>query len=244
VKKGGRLYTREREFDDLLKYLSHQEEILNHFFNIAFAIACDEVVSRLVCGPLGISDSGPFESLGSEVQSLYNWGKSENVTQQDSFFITDESLVGVELKLASTSSPEQIAKYAALLTWEEKKRGPRGNLGLLFIVPERAMASHWSKVGLDGPSIDNEYFAELKRAKLRGRILELFEKESEHVIDVLERLRLAVVSWTWLRDEIIKIENELDCSNRGDQTLKRLLVGLRTQIEAHKNTGITQAHAS
>jgi hypothetical protein len=49
------------------------------------------------------------------------------------------------------------------------------------------------------------------------------------------------VSWRWVRDEISKIESELDSTARGDQTLKRLLAGLRDQIQAHEKTGIVKA---
>jgi len=52
----------------------------------------------------------------------------------------------------SSSWPEQIIKYAALLTLEELHKGPREQLGLLFIVPESAIESHWKKCGLKGAS--------------------------------------------------------------------------------------------
>src|ERR1017187_8374725 len=109
--EGYRLYGRNRKIDHFLKYLSRQEEVLNFFFNIAFAIAPDDVLSRLLCTPLDIRDDGPFESFGGgQLAARYGFG-NENVTQPDGFFATRESLVGVELKLNSPSSPEQIAKY-------------------------------------------------------------------------------------------------------------------------------------
>jgi hypothetical protein len=72
-------------------------------------------------------------------------------------------------------------------------------------------------------------------------VRQLFQSKSEDIKGDIKRLHLAAVSWRWLRDEISKIEGELDCSVRGDQTLKRLLAGLRAQIEAHRNTGIVEA---
>ncbi len=148
--EGYRLYGRNLKIDAFLKYLSGQEEVLNFFFNIAFAIAPDDIISRLLCTPLDIRDEGPFESFGGEqLAARYEFGK-ENVTQPDGFFAT----------------------------------------------------------------------------RIKGDI---------------KRLHLAAVSWTWLRDEISKIERELDPEARGDQTLKRLLAGLRAQIEAHGNTGIVKA---
>ena len=93
--------------------------------NLVFSIVGDEVISRLLCQPLRISDPGPFESIGREIGLQYGWRKSENVTQQDGFFVSPSSLIGVELKLGSTSWPEQIAKYVALIIWEEAFSYPR-----------------------------------------------------------------------------------------------------------------------
>jgi hypothetical protein len=66
IPKQGRVYVRTRKHQDILEYLSFQEEVLNHVFNVAFAIAGDAVVSRLLCEPLGIDDQGPFTSHGRE----------------------------------------------------------------------------------------------------------------------------------------------------------------------------------
>ena len=58
--------------------------------------------------------------------------------------------------------------------------------------------------------------------------------------DVLNRLVLAVVSWGSFREETEAIEQDLDCSKVGDQSLQRLLAGLRAQITSHDNTGLTE----
>ena len=135
-----------------------------------------------------------------------------------------------------------------------RKQRLRENLGLLFILPEKSLESNWSKVGLKilsgrgDPAHSStirrcppDFFDNLNQRKLPAKVRQLFESESGHIRSDFERLRLAAVSWTWLRHEISKIESELDCSIRGDQTLKRLLAGLRAQIEAHRNTGIVEA---
>jgi hypothetical protein len=233
----GPLYSRSRTFSETRAYLNGQEEILNQVFNLVFSIAGDQVVSRLLCLPLVIVDPGPFESIGREIGSRYGWRKSENVTQQDGFFVTPSSLIAVELKLGSTSWAEQIAKYVALMIWEEVQSGTRSNLGLLFIVPEAALAGHWTSVGLTGPNIDANFTGCLVQAKLPKKIRNLFKQKPDHVASVLNRLRLAVVSWTSFRDEIKVFEQGLG-SGAGDQTLKRLLSGLYAQINGHDNTGL------
>jgi hypothetical protein len=234
----GPLYSRSRTFSETRAYLNGQEEILNQVFNLVFSIAGDRVVSRLLCNPLEIADAGPFESIGREIGSRYGWRISENVTQQDGFFVTHSSLIGVELKLGSKSWPEQIAKYVALMIWEEQVSGRRSNLGLLFIVPETALSAHWSSVDLAGPHIDAKFLATLNKAKLPKKIQTLFEQKPAEAADVLKRLGVAVVSWGSFRDQIQAIEKECDSSDAGGQTLQRLLAGFRAQIEEHENTGI------
>jgi hypothetical protein len=234
----GPLYSRSRSFGETRAYLNGQEEILNQMFNLVFSIAGDQVVSRLLCKPLGISDPGPFQSLGREIGLRYGWRKSENVTQQDGFFVTPSSLIAVELKLESTSWPEQITKYVALMIWEEAYSRPRANLGLLFIVPEAALSAHWANVGLDGPKIDARFADRLDRLRLPKKIQTLFEANSAEVHSVLTRLHLAAVSWNQLRTGIAAIETELNPQNVGDQTLLRLLAGFRDQLEHHDKTGV------
>jgi hypothetical protein len=230
------LYSRHTKPSDIGSVLARQEEILNHFFNIAFAIASDDVISRLLCKPLDIQDPGPFTSIESDLSKRYGWGTSENVTQPDSFFTTSKSLLAVELKLKSPSWPEQIAKYAALMRWEEEKNGSRENLGLLFVIPKPALSDHWKKLGLKGPIIDEGFFARLDRTKLPDRIKKLFDREPAEIMSVLNRMSVDAISWTWLRDEIQKIEAEV--TGGRNQTLERLLTGLRDQIERHQYTEI------
>ena len=231
--------------------LSNKEEILNHIFNFTFAIAADPIISRLFCEPLGIDDQGPFLSLGREVLERYEL--AENVTQQDGLFVSDSAIIAVELKLGSKSWPIQIIKYAALMVLEEKLRQSGGDfrktqLGLIFIVPNDSLLTHWNDVHLSGPVIDAGYLSEISTEKLDRRLKpsteleKLLAEHQEQFVSVLDRLKLTVVSWTEFRDSIAKIERELDRSKQqGDQTLRKLLAGLRAQIDVHDRTGIPKS---
>lgn len=236
----GPLYSRVRKLSDLRTYLAGQEEVLNHFFNLAFSIMPDGVIARLLCRPLSIEDPGPFDSLGRDLALRYGWKASENVTQPDGFFLSARSLIAVELKLTSTSWPEQLAKYIALMLWEERQTGQRTNLGLLFIVPELAIESHWETLGLETEKIDSGFIGRLDTAKLPRRIIDLFEATSDDVRRIAAQLSMSVVSWSSLIQELQSIEAELCSSSVGEQTLLRLLTGFRTQIETHSGTGFHQ----
>ncbi len=247
------LYSRQPMTDDEHRvFLNNKEEILNHVFDVTFAIAGDAVIQRLFCEPLRITDAGPFQSFGrKETASRYEGVPGETPSQPDGFFTTRDSAICIELKLKTYSSPEQLAKYVAIMAWEEmlreKKFGHKfQSLGLIFIVPEKSVSTHWKRTSLvdfgqrtdlAGREIRDE-FLKLDRTKWNPVIKQLFDEKREDVANILDRLCLTVRSWTNLRDEIAKIEEDLDCSKVGDQTLGRLLAGLRAQIEAHEDTGV------
>ena len=141
VAKGANaLYSRRpmSKAEDIRDLVSHKEEILNHVFNLTFAIAGDEIIERLFCEPLGIENKGPFLSLGREIKKLYEL--PDNVTQQDGLFVSDGAAIGVELKLGSSSSIGQLLKYIMLFLLEEKRKKHRLQIGLMFIVPDKSLS--------------------------------------------------------------------------------------------------------
>ena len=161
-----------------------------------------------------------------------------NVTQPDGIFISDRTFAGVEIKLNSSTWPEQIAKYVALMVWEEVEIRRREQLGLLFIVPEVAVNEHWQKCGLESPEIDASFLETLNSDRLPKRIRKLFNDNKDHAEDVLDRLHLSVISWSRFREQICEIQDRLCVENEGEQTLHRLLEGFLAQLDAHRDTGI------
>ena len=238
VNKSGPLYSRGLKIADLIRDLHGKEEILNHVFDLTFAIAPDAVISSLFVEPHGFVDAGPFESLGRDIGNRYGWGVLENVTQTDGFFVSEKTIAGIEIKLGSSTWPEQIAKYVAVMVSEEIEFHRRDQLGLLFIVPESAVNGHWRKCRLDGAMIDASFLEILNPEKLPKRIRELFSDERDIVANVLNRLRLSVVSWSAFREQVVEIQDRLSVADQGEQTLHRLLDGFRAQLDAHRKTGI------
>lgn len=159
-------------------------------------------------------------------------------------FVSPRSIVGVELKLGTTSSVEQIAKYIAILLWEMEVSGSRNQLGLLFIVPDRALANHWEATGLGASQIDSGFLDRLDFKKLPKRAQELLREKASTVRWATQRLRMQVLSWDQFRNSLIAFRAGLDEQRAGDQTLVRLLKGLEAQIEQHGNTGISTELAS
>jgi hypothetical protein len=236
VNLSGPLYTRGRNSSAWRDHLHRQEEILNHLFNLTFAIAPDDLIARTLLHHLEILDPGPFQSLGREVRQRYGWGA--NNMQQDGLFVSEAVAVGIEMKLTATSSATQIAKYAALLMWEERYSGKKTHLGLLYIVPATAMKNHWRKCGLQGPVIDADFVDRTNGIELPSEIRALIDNNPEHWRSTLSRMKLAVISWHQLRDRLDRVRGELNPSTPGDQTLVRLISGFLDQLGVHQGTGL------
>jgi len=234
------LYTRDVRATDLRRFLQTQEEILNHIFDITFAIAPDSLLARAFLQPLGFSDGGPFLSVGREARQRYGWDGSTNNTQQDGLFVSGNTVVGVELKLTSASSAIQVAKYAALFAWEQKLNGPKDQVGLLYIVPESALGDHWAHCGTAGPSIPPTFVQEVEAMKLPRQIRSFIENERELWESTLRRMVLGVISWRDLRRCLADMRDELDPTTPGDQTLVRLIDGFLDQLAVHHHTGLVE----
>jgi hypothetical protein len=174
--------------------------------------------------------------LGREIKQRY--GLADNVTQQDGLFVTENSIVGVELKLESKSSADQIMKYAALMVLEEKYLNKSLQLGLMFIVPQKAVSRHWQSVQLETPSINASYLDRLDGERLNRKVAAMLTKNRAAFASVLDRLSLSVITWADFWESLASIQQSLDCARCGDQTAFRLLAGLRAQISTHKGTGL------
>lgn len=233
------IYVRKRAETEQMTYLRSQEETLNHVFDLTLAIAGDDVVRRLLFKPLGFDGNGKIESLGREVMERYGW--KGNVTQQDGFFVSPESLVGVELKLGSETTSEQVLKYVTLMHCEEVIAGTRPNVGLLFIVPDTSRDSIWEQCGISGSGeIDESYLDGITTQDMAKHMQERIEENDEAFRGLLNRLKLAVISWSDFDESMSKILSDLDPHRVGDQTLIKLLEGFRAQLRDHDGTGIEE----
>ena len=231
------IYVRKRAEAEQMAYLRSQEEILNHVFDLTLAIAGDAVVRRLLFRPLGFDGYGAIESLGREVKVRYGWKR--NVTQQDGFFVSAESLVGVELKLGSVTTSEQVLKYVTLMHCEEEITGTRPNVGLLFIVPNTLRDSIWEQCGISGPEeIDESYLDGEITRNLAKHMQKRIEENGESYRGLLKRLKLAVISWSDFDESMSEIVSDLNPNRAGDQTLIKLLEGFQAQLRDHDGTGI------
>ena len=214
------------------------EETLNHIFDITFAITPDAVVGEILHRPLGIREEGPFQNIGREVADRYGWGEA-NVTQQDRFFVSPTSAIGVELKLGATTSPIQVLKYLALMVLEEEHRGRKEELGLLYITPDDTSAAVLKQCGADEFGAMPARFWELiPRSKINRTVKKLMALYTSQFEGALDRLRIGQRSWRELTQACI-VRAELSRGLPGDKTLSRLLEGFVAAVVEHAGTGVS-----
>lgn len=233
VNRTGPLYARERNHAEQRDWMLTQEEVLNHVFDITFAIAPDRLIEACFADPFGWQDSGPYESLGREVRQRYGWSSSENVTQHDGLFVSEKSMIGVELKLNAQSSLNQIIKYAALMAWEERVSGPKEHLGLLYVLLPSSRDRHWANCGLDGPHIDSTALDRVELDDLSVRVRQLCRDQRDEILSVLERMRLTSMSWIDVMSSCEAFLVHLNMEHPGDQCLKKLVDGFIAQVMDH-----------
>jgi hypothetical protein len=233
VNRTGPLYARERNHAEHRDWMLTQEEVLNHVFDITFAIAPDKLIEACFVEPLGCADAGPFNSLGREVRQRYGWSASENVTQHDGLFVSERSAISVELKLNAPSSLNQIIKYAALLAWEERVRGPKEHLGLLYVLLPSSADQHWRRCGLDGPHVDGQALDGVDIDELPSRVRQLCRDHRSEVSSVLDRMKVAAVTWQDLAARCSAQAKSLEMDRAGDQCLAKLIDGFVAQVEEH-----------
>ena len=131
---------------------------------------------------------------------------------------------------------------------EERHSGQKNNVGLLFIVPDKSKETLWRKcrVSEDG-GIDASFLGRIPSDGLERQIRNLDEfgcsnataNEGNSVFGfLLDRLRLATISWAELDKSMAEIMGRADPEAPGDQTLINLLEGFRAQMAEQKGTGV------
>ncbi|MGI8705122.1 MAG: hypothetical protein ACR2JJ_04920 [Sphingomicrobium sp.] len=241
IQDGGTLYTRRGTSKENLKRLLALEETLNHVFEITFAIAPDAVIAECFCQPLGIEDAGPFARLGREVAERYVWG---NVTQQDGYFVSSQSAVGVELKLSAPTSATQVLKYLALMVQEQKVGGGKKSLGLLYVTPKVDPASLWKQCAADANGqLADDWLSQFEGSQLNPTLGKLLQTYPSEFADAARKVRLGHISWQCLAGVCRTIVSRLSPHSLGDEALIRLLSGFVEAVERHEGAQVNPPSA-
>jgi len=233
----GPLYRRIGASKDHPTFVRRQEETFNHIFNLALSIVPGEVVSHLFGDLIGVSGVHDYKLVSNSVCREYPWISGANVTTPDSFLLSTESTLAIEIKFNAKTSLDQLAKYVALIAGEEVYGDRHEHLSLLYIYPSKASEKFQRQTSLKPEEIDEKHFSLLERSTKNRHVKSFFGAEPGAVIEVLSRLTVSCVTWAQILDEILAYTRGLG-DTCGERTLKALLDGLASEVAHHPLTGV------
>ena len=245
LQRATRLYWRraDENMDATQERLKKQEVVLNHGLWLLLMTAPDDLLQRLLIDPFGgCQTAHGLEVLSPELWCRYGWPRGTNVTQPDALCVSPDAVIAVEIKLNADTSPGQVLKYAALMAMEERLSGPKSHLHLLYITPEARRKAVSEKIAIDGNSPGAVYLHWSKSLRPDNMLSDFVKTERILMESVLERMRIAIISWTEVAARLEALAADLDLTHRGDQTLHRLIAGFLDHLGGHQKTGLGAPH--
>ena len=231
---------RDGEKDDrkVTEHVMRQERGFNGLLDLVVGLTPGVVLSDLFDPFVGLNDRHDYRAFGRDLHTRFDNGSSEIGTQQDGFLTASNSILAIEIKFGASTSLGQLAKYCLLMLLEEERTGQRDSLSLLYIVPKERINRISEKIGCSLQTIDGGVADEVIETQ-KGRNFRLLSERREALVELLDRLRVRVISWGDLANALRAKVNQLGDSD-GDRTLANLLVGFADEIEANPETGTTQ----
>ena len=234
VRNGGSIYARRGTAKENATRMRRLEEPLNHIFDLTFALAPSTVLARMFLRPFGFVDDGPFLRLGREVAGRYPGFGDGTTTQQDGYFVSDRSLIGVELKVASHTWPGQLLKYLALMVAEEKLTGLHEQVCLLYITPSEHPDAAYSQCGADSKGrLEAGFVGRVPKSEIKGGLAKMVETDAGHFASIAERLTVRHVGWSKIAKDASAVAAEQDTDQPGGETLHRLMSGFAEAVRTH-----------
>lgn len=237
INPSGPLYRRVGASKDHPDFVRRQEETFNHIFNLALSIAPGSVISRIFGELTGDHEIYDYKIVSGEVCRQYPWISGANVTSPDSFLLSPESSLAIEIKFNARTSLDQFAKYVALIAGEEVYGKRHERLSLLYIYPSSPIEKFYRETSLKPDEIDESKFSLLERSARNLRVRSFFAEESGAIRDALSRLQVSCVTWRHVLEKIHAYSRGLG-ETCGEQALRTLLDGLSLEIERHPLSGV------
>lgn len=233
----GPLYRRIINSKDFPEFIRRQEETFNHLFNLTLSLLPGKLISTTFQPFFEKTIETDYLLANSEHYRGFPWIDNANVSTPDSFLISDESILAVEIKFNAKTSLDQLAKYVALIASEMIYGRQQQHYSLLYIYPNNAVENFHKEISLLPSDIDENCLNLLIENCKNKKACDFLMHESNAVKQVLENLEVSCITWQNMHERLAELIEELSDSV-GDQTLARLLGGLNTEIERHPLSGV------
>lgn len=239
---GGRsVYCRRAKSSDWKSSIVQDEEILNQVLEIAFAIAPSSFLEAIFFAPFGLRPKGKIQTIGRESDRRHHSVAPRRFTQHDGFYVSENAVVMMEMKLKATTSVEQYVKYCTLATMEELVSGQQKDLGLIYLVPVKAVSKIRKVLRLDDPTGWQKIWSEYSNQNTKAPLRRLFDNHKDKIHDVGSRMRVEILTW----DDFLRHLTfaHKDAIVAGNETLENLMAGMIQQIVATPDCGIDPEQA-
>jgi len=234
----GPLYRRLRSRDEYWEYVRRQEEPLNHIFDLTFGIVPGDVIGEILTEFTDAGFGHSYDMIGAECWMRYRWGRYDNVTQPDGWFVAEGSVLGVELKFNAKTSVDQLAKYIMLFVAEEIVGGQRPNLDLLYIVNSDPNRFFEEQTGIGADNLCGDMFDYIV-APVKNSHVNSFLRENRGAVEsALDRIRIHTINWQTFCTKLSAFSRRLG-EGKGDRTLGRLIDGLVAEVARHPLSNVT-----
>lgn len=239
---GKSLYARVSDFPTWRPEIARKEELLNQVIEIALAIAPSDFIADAFFAPLGIRPSGRIKTFGREILSRHASLSPRQFTQHDGFYVADNAIVMMEMKLNAQTSVEQYLKYCTLAALEEILHGEKEHLGLLYLVPAKSIVRTRKTLRLDDEGGMKEIWAHPAAFTNKAPLLRLLDMHGEAIRHVAMRLRMNIITWDDFLAALTKCHEGAVLS--GNETLENLMQGLINQIQFTPDCGLNSSAAT
>lgn len=228
----GPLYRRFRSSKEFWPYIQRQEETFNHIFELVFSIMPGDAIADIFGCFVNTGELRDFEAHGREFSTRIGYGWLDNITTPDGFYTSSDSILAVELKFNAKTSLDQLAKYAMVITAEQRVSGKRRNQNLLYVFPTAPETSFREQTGLNHIDVDQDTLSVLESSPQNKTVRAFFAEHREEIGQCLRHLKISCISWT---DFLSSLQAYSSClgTTVGDRTLKRLVDGLIDEILVH-----------
>lgn len=233
---GKSLYCREAPFVEWRSTITKKEELLNQVIEIALAIAPSSFIAEAFFAPLGIRPSSRIQTIGREILSRHASLAPRQFTQHDGFYVSDNAIVMMEMKLKARTSVEQYLKYCTLAALEETLTDKKDHIGLVYLVPRGSVDRTRKDLRMESGDGMREVWADPTAFTDKSTLMPLLENHMDAIREVGKRLQMTIITWddflaalTRCRDGAVAVGNE---------TLENLMQGMINQILATPDCGL------
>lgn len=231
------IYVRGPRHEEWRRHINKDEELLNQVLEIALAIAPSSFIDEAFFAPLGLRPAGRIRTIGREAVLRHAALAPQQFTQHDGFYISDNAVVMMEMKLKANTSIEQYLKYCTLIALEELVSGRTTENGLIYLVPTGSVAKTRRTLLLDEPEALTRVWDEPISFTKRRTLLRLLNNHRSHIEDVARRLKVEVTTWDNFLG-LISLTRD-SAQEVGDEALENLMSGMFDQICATPDCGLT-----